>query len=161
MRVVLHVLVGLKFGEMVLFHLPEVTLPSWAAGIQLGGTVYLEGVIGAAVLGLRLAVIIACIGAANASPTPSGCSARCRPRSTRSGLPWSSRCRWRRSSPRACSGCAGPDSCAATPRRGLRSVPSVALPVLEDTLERSLLLAAAMDSRGYGRAGAAPPRTGC
>ena len=40
--------------------------------------------------------------------------------------------------------------------RGIRSVPSVALPVLEDTLERSLLLAAAMDSRGYGRAGAAP-----
>ena len=35
-------------------------------------------------------------------------------------------------------------------------MPSVALPVLEDTLERSLLLAAAMDSRGYGRAGAAP-----
>ena len=50
-RVVLHVLVGLKFGEIVLFHLPEVTLPSWAAGIQLGGTVYLEGLIGAAVLG--------------------------------------------------------------------------------------------------------------
>ena len=69
-RVVLHVLVGLKFGEIVLFHLPEVTLPSWAAGIQLGGTVYLEGVIGAAVLGLRLAVIIACIGAANALANP-------------------------------------------------------------------------------------------
>ena len=69
-RVVLHVLVGLKFGEIVLFHLPEVTLPSWAAGIQLGGTVYLEGLLGAAVLGLRLAVIIACIGAANALANP-------------------------------------------------------------------------------------------
>ena len=46
------------------------TLPSWAAGIQLGGTVYLEGLIGAAVLGLRLAIIIACIGAANALANP-------------------------------------------------------------------------------------------
>ena len=155
-RVVLHVLVGLKFGEIVLFHLPEVTLPSWAAGIQLGGTVYLEGVIGAAVLGLRLAVIIACIGAANALANPK---------------------RLLRSLPSALHeiGSAVVVSVSVAPQlaesvqrvrrarqlrgdttRGLRSVPSVALPVLEDTLERSLLLAAAMDSRGYGRAGAAP-----
>ncbi len=40
--------------------------------------------------------------------------------------------------------------------RGIRAVPAVAMPVLEDTLERSLLLAAAMDSRGYGRAEAVP-----
>ena len=155
-RVALHVLVGLKFGEIVLFHLPEVTLPSWAAGIQLGGTVYLEGVIGAAVLGLRLAGIIACIGAANALANPK---------------------RLLRSLPSALHeiGSAVVVSVSVAPQlaesvqrvrrarqlrgdttRGLRSVPSVALPVLEDTLERSLLLAAAMDSRGYGRAGAAP-----
>ncbi len=36
-------------------------------------------------------------------------------------------------------------------------MPAVALPVLEDTLERSLVLAAAMDSRGYGRSGSASP----
>ena len=69
--VVLHVLVGLKFGSASLvLPLPEVTLPSWAAGIQLGGDVYLEGLLGAAALGLRLAVIIACIGAANALANP-------------------------------------------------------------------------------------------
>jgi hypothetical protein len=45
---VLHVLVGLKFGEIVVLRLPEVTLPSWAAGIQVGGTVYLEGLLAAA-----------------------------------------------------------------------------------------------------------------
>jgi energy-coupling factor transport system permease protein len=39
--------------------------------------------------------------------------------------------------------------------KGLRALRSVAIPVLEDALERSLLLAAAMDSRGYGRAGPA------
>ena len=155
-RVVLHVVVGLKFGEIVLFHLPEVTLPSWAAGIQLGGTVYLEGLIGAAVLGLRLAVIIACIGAANALANPK---------------------RLLRALPSALHeiGSAVVVSVSVAPQlaesvqrvrrarqlrgdtsRGIRAVPSVALPVLEDTLERSLLLAAAMDSRGYGRAGAAP-----
>jgi energy-coupling factor transport system permease protein len=35
--------------------------------------------------------------------------------------------------------------------RGVRAVVSVAMPVLEGALERSLRLAAAMDSRGYGR----------
>jgi energy-coupling factor transport system permease protein len=37
------------------------------------------------------------------------------------------------------------------PGRGLRALGRVALPVLQDTLERSLALASAMDSRGYGR----------
>jgi energy-coupling factor transport system permease protein len=31
------------------------------------------------------------------------------------------------------------------------------VPVLEDALERSLALAAGMDTRGYGRSGGAPP----
>ncbi|HET6967612.1 MAG TPA: energy-coupling factor transporter transmembrane component T [Ornithinibacter sp.] len=150
-RVVLHVLVGMKFGEIVLFHLPEVTLPSWAAGIQLGGTVYLEGLLAAALQGLRLAVMIACIGAANALANPK---------------------RLLRAMPGALHeiGSAVVVSVSVAPQlaesvqrvrrarqlrgdttRGLRAVPAVALPVLEDTLERSLMLAAAMDSRGYGR----------
>ncbi|KRE62447.1 energy-coupling factor transporter transmembrane component T [Nostocoides sp. Soil756] len=155
-RVVLHVLVGLKLGTVRLFPLPEATLPSWAAGIQLGGDVYLEGLLGAATLGLRLAVIIACIGAANALANPK---------------------RLLRTLPSALHevGAAVVVSVSVAPQlaesvqrvhrarqlrgdtaRGLRALPSVALPVLEDTLERSLLLAAAMDSRGYGRTPAAP-----
>jgi energy-coupling factor transport system permease protein len=39
--------------------------------------------------------------------------------------------------------------------RGLRALRSIAIPVLADALERALMLAAAMDSRGYGRSGAA------
>ena len=155
-RVVLHVLVGLKFGTIVVVELPEVTLPSWAAGIQLGGTVYLEGLLAAALSGLRLAVIIACIGAANALANPK---------------------RLLRSLPAALHevGSAVVVSVSVAPQlaesvqrvrrarqlrgdtsRGIRSVRAVALPVLEDTLDRSLLLAAAMDSRGYGRSAEAP-----
>lgn len=150
-RVVLHVVVGLKFGTVVVLPLPEVTLPSWAAGIQLGGTVYLEGLLGAVVTALRLAVMIACIGAANALANPK---------------------RMLRALPAALHeiGSAVVVSVTVAPQlaesvqrvrrarqlrgdgsRGIRAVPAVALPVLEDTLERSLLLAAAMDSRGYGR----------
>jgi len=38
---------------------------------------------------------------------------------------------------------------------GRRALRAIAIPVLEDALERSLRLAAAMDSRGYGRVGGA------
>ena len=156
LRLVLHVLVGLKLGTVRVLPLPEVSLPSWAPGIQLGGDVYLEGLVGAAALGLRLAVIIACIGAANALANPK---------------------RLLRSLPSALHeiGAAVVVSVSVAPqlaesvqrvrrarrlrgddRSGLRAVPAVALPVLEDTLERSLRLAAAMDSRGYGRWASAP-----
>jgi energy-coupling factor transport system permease protein len=43
-------------------------------------------------------------------------------------------------------------------RRGLSALRSLLIPVLQDALARSLLLAAAMDSRGYGRFGATSKR---
>lgn len=149
-RVVLHVVVGLKFGTVALLPVPALTMPSWAAGIQIGGTVYLEGLVGAVVLALRLAVLIACIGAANALANPK---------------------RLLRAFPAALAeiGTAVVISVSAAPQlaesvqrvirarrlrgdsaKGLRAVRQVALPVLQDTLDRSLLLASAMDSRGYG-----------
>src|SRR5207302_4474689 len=44
------------------------------------------------------------------------------------------------------------------PSRGLRGLRGMAVPVLEGALERSLELAASMDSRGYGRRGNVPTR---
>ncbi|MEO7269701.1 MAG: energy-coupling factor transporter transmembrane component T [Knoellia sp.] len=150
-RALLHVLVGLKFGDTVVLPLPEVTLPSWGAGINILGDVRLEGLLGAVTDGLRLAVMIACIGAANALANPK---------------------RLLRTLPGALSeiGSAVVVTITVAPQlaesvqrvmraralrgdtaRGIRALPRIALPVLEDTLDRSLLLASAMDSRGYGR----------
>src|SRR5690242_14573753 len=147
LRLVLHVLVGLKYGEILLFTLPSVDLP----GITLLGPVYLEGLLGAAVEGLRLAAMVACIGAANALANPK---------------------RLLRALPGALHeiGTAVVISVTVAPQlaesvqrvrrarvlrgeggAGVRSVGRVALPVLQDTLDRSLALASAMDSRGYGR----------
>ncbi len=149
-RLFFHVLVGFKYGEHVLVRLPSVPLPSWAAGIQLGGTVYVEGLLSALALGLRLAMLVVAIGAANALANPK---------------------RLLRSMPRALHeiGTALVVSVSVAPQlaesvqrvmrarhlrgepgRGMRAVPRVALPVLQDTLDRSLLLASAMESRGYG-----------
>ena len=57
-------------GRVVLVRLPEVPLPAWAAGVRLGGPVTLEGLLAAAYDGLRLATILACLGAANALASP-------------------------------------------------------------------------------------------
>lgn len=45
------------------------------------------------------------------------------------------------------------------PTRGRHVLRTIAIPVLEDALERSMRLAAAMDSRGYGRTGTATRRS--
>ncbi len=151
-RLVLHVLVGLKFGEPVLLPLPEVHLPSWAAGIDLLGDVRLDGLVAAGLEGARLAAMILAIGAANALANPK---------------------RLLRAAPGALLeiGTAVVVAVTVAPQLaqsvqrvlrartlrgqtggGLRAVRQVALPVLQDTLDRSIALASAMDSRGYGRA---------
>lgn len=158
-RVVLHVIVGLKFGTIELVRLPSVDLPSWAAGIVLGGTIYLEGLLRAVTEGLRLATIIICVGAANALANPK---------------------RLLRAVPAALHdiGTALVVAVSVAPqlaesvlrvmrarrlrgdhRKGLRGLKHIAIPVLHDTLERSIHLAASMDSRGYGRHETSDPRT--
>lgn len=158
-RVVLHILVGLKFGTIELVRLPSIDLPSWAAGIVLGGTIYLEGLLRALTEGLRLATIIICVGAANALANPK---------------------RLLRAFPAALHdiGTALVVAVSVAPqlaesvvrvmrarrlrgdhRTGLRGLKHIAIPVLHDTLERSIHLAASMDSRGYGRRETSDPRT--
>ncbi len=155
-RVFLHVLVGYKVGDHLLVSLPTVTLPSWAAGITLLGDVRLEGLLLAVVLGFRLAVMIACIGAANALANPKRLL-RTLPGALHqigsavvvsvSVAPQLAESVQRVRRARELRG---------EPARGLRGLPTIALPVLEDTLDRSLMLAAAMDSRGYGRSADRP-----
>ena len=143
----------------VLFTLPRVPVPRWAAGIQLGGAVTLEGTMGALYDGLRLGVLLCCLGAANALANPK---------------------RALRVLPGALYelGVAVVVSLSVAPqlvesvqrvrrarrlrgdtRGGRHALRSIAIPVLEDALERSLRLAAAMDSRGYGRTGTTSARS--
>ncbi|NED98319.1 energy-coupling factor transporter transmembrane protein EcfT [Phytoactinopolyspora alkaliphila] len=145
-------------GATLLFRLPELTLPGWAAGLKLGGPVTLEAATLAFYDGMRLATVLACIGAANALA-----DAR----------------RLLRSVPGALyeAGVAVVVAMTFAPRlvedagrvrrahrlrgrrvRGVRAVGRIGMPVLEGSLERSLELAAAMDSRGFGRAAAVDPR---
>ena len=152
LRVVLAaVLGGGVTGRTVLFRLPSVPLPGWFAGVRLGGPVTLEGVVAAAVDGLRLATTLACLGAANALASPkrllSYVPATLHDVGTAvvvalTYAPQLVVLAGRVRTARRLRGHSG---------RGLREIGRLVGPVLEGSLERSLELAASMESRGYGR----------
>ncbi|HEY7814097.1 MAG TPA: energy-coupling factor transporter transmembrane component T, partial [Nakamurella sp.] len=150
---------GITPADHVLVTLPQIPLPGWFAGVQLGGPVSVEAILSAAVDGLRLGCLLCCIGAANALANPKRAlrvlpgalyelgvavvvSISVAPQLVESGQRVNRARRLR-----------------AGRTAGLRAVRSVAIPVLEDALDRSLRLAAAMESRGYGRVGRASPRS--
>ncbi len=146
---------GISPGDHILFRLPHVPTPSWYAGISLGGPVSLEAVLSAAEDGLRLGTLLCCIGAANALANPRR-ALRVLPGAlyelgvavvvaiTVAPQLVESVQRVRRAR-----------RLRAGRTSGLRALRAIAIPVLEDAFERSLRLAAAMDSRGYGRTGRA------
>ncbi len=156
-RVVLRALLGAQHGEHVLFTLPELRLPERAAGLRIGGPVSAEGVVAALYEGVRLATIIVCVGAANALAdarrllklVPGALHSlgaavtvtlSVAPQLVESGQ------RIRRAR-----------KLRGADRTGRHLFKQVAIPVMVDALDRSLLLAAAMDTRGYGRRGAVDP----
>jgi energy-coupling factor transport system permease protein len=150
-RFVAQVLLGVGAGDTVLFTLPEVPLPDWAAGVSLGGAVTLESTVAAFVEGLRLATILACIGAANALANPKRLLASLPAALYEVGVAVVVALSFAPSLVTSVGRIRAARRLRGRPDRGLRSILSVAMPVLEEALERSVALAAAMDSRGYGR----------
>ncbi|MDQ1295850.1 MAG: energy-coupling factor transport system permease protein [Actinomycetota bacterium] len=147
---------GAPAGAHILFALPRVPLPDWYAGVRIGGPVALEAVVAAAVDGLRLACLLCCLGAVNTLADPKHALqslpgalhelgvAVTVALTTAPQLAHSAQ-RVRRAT-RLRGG-------RRSRRRGLSTI---VVPVLHDAFERSLHLAASMDSRGYGRARVVP-----
>jgi energy-coupling factor transport system permease protein len=153
-RVGVRVVFGGGGGGFVLLPLPSIPLPGPAAGIHLFGDVTAPALLAGLYDGLRLATMLVCIGAANALANPR---------------------RLLRSMPPALHEVSTavvvalsvfPQLAESVVRvrrarrlrpevggRRLERVRAVVVPVLEDALDRSLLLASSMDSRGYGRRG--------
>jgi energy-coupling factor transport system permease protein len=158
-RVAFRMLLSAQVGAHVLFTLPELSLPQAAAGIRIGGPVSLEGVLAALYDGLRLATLLICIGAANVLANPKRLlklvpgalhefavavtvALTFAPQLVESAQ------RVRRA--RRLRG-------GEKPRRHV--LREIGIPVLQEALDRSLRLAAGMDSRGYGRVADVPRRT--
>jgi energy-coupling factor transport system permease protein len=152
-RVVFDVLFGGQHTGYVVLDLPSVPLPNWAAGLHLGGAVTTQELLTAGYGGLQLAALVICVGSANALASPRGLL-RALPGSlyevgvaitvALSFAPQLAHAAVRVRRARRLRGLRS---------TGLRAWWSVAVPVLEDALDRSIELAAAMDARGFGRVG--------
>lgn len=149
-RTLTGILIGVPTAGRILFTIPQIPLPTWMPGIRIGGAVTLERLMATAHDGIIIASIIALLGAAASLASPHRLlrslpvmvyefgvavviatsvlpqlvtsSARIREAQRLRGQDVKGPKNWRR----------------------------MALPLLEDALSRSLDLAAAMDSRGYG-----------
>lgn len=159
-RVAFRCFLGASGSGTVLLDLPRIPLPDWAAGVSLLGPIHLSDVLDGLYDGLRLAAMIICIGAANSLANPKrllkvvpialydigtvvvvAVSVFPQIADSIGRVRRAQRLR--------------PDSGG----RKWHVVRRMIVPVLADALDRSLLLAAAMDSRGYGRRGPTPVRT--
>jgi energy-coupling factor transport system permease protein len=157
-RVLFRILLGGGIGETVLVELPEIPLPDFVMGIQLLGDVTKESLLAGLYDGLRLAAIVICIGAANSLANPKRLLKSLPPALYEIGtamviavtmvpqLADSARRVRRAQSLRG-----GASGRISRLRR-------ILVPVLEDAFDRSLRLAAGMDTRGYGRSGDATAR---
>ena len=139
-------------GRVVLFRLPEVPLPDWSSSsLRLGGAVTLEGLLAAVYEGMRLTAILACLGATNALASPRrllryvpatlyevGTAVVVALTFAPQLVDDARRVRTAR-------------RLRGHPSKGVTDVGRLAVPVLVGALDRSLVLAASMESRGYGR----------
>jgi len=157
-RVAFTVLLGTGIGEHVLVTLPEIPLPDWMAGVSIGGPVTAEEVLLSVYLGMVLATMLACIGAANSLASPARLLASVPAALYEVGVAVVVAMTF---APQL----VGDVARVRTARRlrgrsdrGVRAFLGSVMPVLEGALERAVDLAAAMDSRGYGRTGPVAPR---
>lgn len=150
-RVVLQALLVGSTGATTLFWLPRVPLPDWMAGVTLGGPVTAEAALAAVGDGGRLAVVLVCVGAANTLATPSRLL-RYLPRGMQAfGLATSVALTAAPSLAAAFLRIRKARRLRGLPVGGVRGAVTIVAPVLEEALDRALVTAAALESRGFGR----------
>lgn len=149
-RAVIGVLIGVPIPGTVLFRIPILPLPHWMPGIRIGGAVTIERLSSSISEGIVICAMLVIFGAAASLTSPHrllrvlpiylyefgvtvviATSVLPQLVSSVSRIRMAQRLRGQRT-------------------RGLKSFKRIAVPLLEESLARSLDLAAAMDSRGYG-----------
>lgn len=161
-RVVVTAVVGAPLPGTVLMRLPEVALPSWALGVRLGGPVTAPSLAASFADGLRLATMLACLGAANALANPRRLLALLPGALYEVGvavvvaLTLAPQLVVSVTRVREARRLRGQVRGGVPGLRWLPGLRRVAMPVLHDALDRSVELAAGMDARGYGRRAPVP-----
>ena len=149
-RAIIGVLIGVPIPGTTLFTIPTLPLPSWMPGIRIGGAVTLERLSSSISEGIIICAILVVFGAAASLTSPHrllrvlpvyvyefgisvviATSVLPQLVSAVSRIRMAQRLRGQKT-------------------HGVKAFKRIALPLLEESLARSLDLAAAMDSRGYG-----------
>ena len=157
-RMVIQVLFGLRVPGTTLFTVPSADLPSWMAGVTLGGPVTAEALLSAFNQGLRLATVLICFGAVNSLCSPYR-MLRALPASLyEAGVAVTVALSFAPQAVIEAGRIREARRLRGRPVRGVAAIRGMALPVLEGALDRSVALAASMDTRGYGRRAAVAPR---
>jgi len=150
LRIGFRVLFGAE-GPTVILRVPTLRLPGPLSAVQLLGPISAEGLLAASQSALQLATMILAIGAANSLANPKRLLAAVPGALYEWGtvvvialsvFPQLAESLVRVQKAR---------QLRAETGKGAHLIRNVAMPVLSDALDRSLLLAGAMDSRGYGR----------
>jgi len=157
LRVGWRLLVGGSYPGVVVLDLPRVPLPDWVLGISLLGPVTREALLAGLYDGLRLATIVICVGAANSLANPKRLLRSLPPALHEVGTALVVAVTVLPQLTASLARVRAAQRLRAGEDRRVRGLRRLLVPVLEDTLERSLALAAGMDTRGYGRAGPASP----
>lgn len=146
-RTIVGILIGVPIPGTTLFTIPILNLPSWMPGIRVGGAVTLERLSASLHGGVMIATIIALFGAATSLTSPHKLL-----RVTPSFI-------YEIGITLVIATTLFPQLAISARRirtaqklRGIENIQirSIAIPLLEESLSRSLQLAAAMDARGYG-----------
>ena len=149
-RTIIGVLIGVPIPGTTLFRIPVLPLPSWMPGIRIGGAVTSERLTAALTEGLLICAIIVIFGAAVSLTSPHKLLRVLPVYVYEFGVAV------------VIATSVVPQLVTAVARirqaqrlrgqslKGFRSWKRVAIPLLEESLARSLDLAASMDSRGYG-----------
>jgi energy-coupling factor transport system permease protein len=142
---------GITYGATPLFTTPTLQLPLWLGGLNLGGVATLEMIAGGFVQGLKLATLVLIFGAFNAVADHYGLLRRT-PRAlfhvglaVTIGLTFAPHVVLQLGAIRDAQRVRGHRF------RAWRDALPLIVPLLAGGLERSIQLAEAMDSRGYGR----------
>jgi len=152
-RVAFTVVLGSGFGSTVLVTLPSLPLPGWAAGVSLGGPVTAEELLLAVYQGMVLAALLACVGAANSLASPARLLASVPAALYEVGVAVVVAMTFAPQLVQDVGRVRTARRLRGRPDTGLKALAGSVMPVLEGALERAVDLAAAMDSRGYGRVG--------
>ncbi|MBS45037.1 MAG: cobalt ABC transporter permease [Nocardioides sp.] len=156
LRVLSRVVLG-GYPGTVLLDLPEIPLPDWVLGIRLLGPLTRESLLSGLYDGMRLGAILVCVGAANSLANPKRLLRSMPPALYEVGTALVVSVTVLPQLAQSIRRVRAAQQLRAGETGRVRGVRRTLVPVLEDTLERSLALAAGMDARGYGRSGAATP----